>query len=85
MKWRAHRGRVALTKARASLARELGLSPRQIDVLNGLLKDLTINEIAQNLGFSHSTVRQDSIAIYKTLQIPGRAAITSRARELHLL
>jgi DNA-binding NarL/FixJ family response regulator len=76
---------VALTKARASLARELGLSPRQIDVLNGLLKDLTINEIAQNLGFSHSTVRQDSIAIYKTLQIPGRAAITSRARELHLL
>jgi DNA-binding NarL/FixJ family response regulator len=53
--------------------------------LNGLLKDLTINEIAQNLGFSHSTVRQDSIAIYKTLHIAGRAAITTRARELHLL
>lgn len=85
MKWRAHRGRVALTKARASLAQELGLSSRQIDVLNGLLKNLTINEIAQNLGFSHSTVRQDSIAIYKTLHIAGRAAITDRARELHLL
>jgi DNA-binding NarL/FixJ family response regulator len=52
--------------------------------MNGLLQNLTINEIAQQLGFSHSTVRQESIAIYKALQIEGRTAIADRARQLQL-
>jgi DNA-binding CsgD family transcriptional regulator len=85
MKWRALRGRVALTKARTLLASDLGLSPRQIIVMRGLLQDLTINEIATSLGFSHSTVRQESIAIYKALNIEGRTAIAERARELRLI
>ena len=84
MKWRAQRGRVALTTARTGLAASMGLTTRQITVMNGLLQDLTINEIAQQLGFSHSTVRQESIAIYKTLQIEGRTAIAERARQLQL-
>jgi DNA-binding NarL/FixJ family response regulator len=62
----------------------MGLTTRQITVMNGLLQDLTINEIAQQLGFSHSTVRQESIAIYKALQIEGRTAIAERARQLQL-
>lgn len=84
MKWRAHRGRLALTTARAGLATQMGLTPRQISVMNGLLQNLTINEIAQQMGFSHSTVRQESIAIYKALQIDGRTAIADRARQLQL-
>jgi DNA-binding CsgD family transcriptional regulator len=84
MKWRAHRGRIALTTARSSLAANMGLTSRQISVMNGLLQNLTINEIAQHLGFSHSTVRQESIAIYKALQIEGRTAIADRARQLQL-
>jgi DNA-binding NarL/FixJ family response regulator len=84
MKWRAHRGRIALTTARSSLAANMGLTSRQISVMNGLLQNLTINEIAQHLGFSHSTVRQESIAIYKALQIDGRTAIADRARQLQL-
>jgi len=84
MKWRAHRVRIALTVARARLETQMGLTPRQISVMNGLLQNLTINEIAQHLGFSHSTVRQESIAIYKALQIEGRTAIADRARQLQL-
>lgn len=84
MKWRAQRGRIALTTARTSLAASMGLTSRQITVMNGLLQDLTINEIALQLGFSHSTVRQESIAIYKALQIEGRTAIAERARQLQL-
>ena len=84
MKWRAQRGRIALTTARTGLAASMGLTSRQITVMNGLLQDLTINEIAQQLGFSHSTVRQESIAIYKALQIEGRTAIAERARQLQL-
>jgi DNA-binding CsgD family transcriptional regulator len=85
MKWRALRGRVALTKARTALASDLGLTPRQIKVMQGLLQNLTIIEIATSLGFSHSTVRQESIAIYKALNIEGRTAIAERARELRLV
>ncbi len=85
MKWRALRGRVALTKARTLLAAGLGLTPRQITVMHGLLQNLTISEIATSLGFSHSTVRQESIAIYKALNIEGRTAIAERARELRLI
>jgi DNA-binding NarL/FixJ family response regulator len=84
MKWRARRGRIAIQRARTSIATVLGLTLRQIMVLNGLLENLTINEIAQNLGFSHSTVRQESIAIYKILNVDGRTAIADRARELQL-
>jgi len=43
------------------------------------------NGIATSLGFSHSTVRQESIAIYKALNIEGRTAIAERARELRLI
>lgn len=85
MKWRALRGRLALTKARTVLAADLGLTLRQITVMRGLLQDLTINEIATSLGFSHSTVRQESIAIYKVLGVSGRSHIADRARELMLL
>lgn len=84
MKWRTQRGRIALTAARTALATNMGLTSRQITVMNGLLQDLTINEIALQLGFSHSTVRQESIAIYKALQIEGRTAIAERARQLQL-
>jgi tetratricopeptide (TPR) repeat protein len=85
MKWRATRGRAALSRARNTLALQLGLTERQWLVLQGLCTNSTINEIADTLGFSHSTVRQDSIVIYRILGISGRIHIADRARELMLL
>ena len=85
MKWRALRGRAALSRARNTLAQQLGLTERQCLVLQGLSTNSTINEIADTLGFSHSTVRQDSIVIYRLLGISGRSHIADRARELMLL
>lgn len=85
MKWRATRGRAALSRARNTLALQLGLTERQWLVLQGLCTNSTINEIADTLGFSHSTVRQDSIVIYRILGISGRIHIADRVRELMLL
>ena len=85
MKWRALRGEVALDRARVEIATRLGLSPRQILVLKALLTGSTIKEIAASLGFSHSTVRQDSISIYKTLNVSGRGEVMTRARDLLLV
>ncbi len=84
MTWRARRGALALDRARSELAQRLGLSDRQVLVLRGLLKESTIKEIAVSLGFSHSTVRQESIAIYKALGVSGRGEVMSRARDLML-
>ena len=85
MKWRALRGRSALSRARIALAQQMGLTERQCLVLHGLSTNSTIHEIADTLGFSHSTVRQDSIVIYRVLGISGRSHIADRARELMLL
>lgn len=85
MKWRAQRGTHALERARTELAQRLGLSHRQVLVLRGLLKESTIKEISVSLGFSHSTVRQESISIYKALGVSGRGEVMSRARDLMLV
>jgi DNA-binding CsgD family transcriptional regulator len=85
MKWRTLRGRTALSRARNTLAHQMGLTERQCLVLHGLSTNSTIHEIADTLGFSHSTVRQDSIVIYRVLGISGRSHIADRARELMLL
>jgi DNA-binding CsgD family transcriptional regulator len=85
MTWRARRGAIALDRARSELAQRLGLTHRQVLVLRGLLQESTIKEIAVSLGFSHSTVRQESIAIYKALGVSGRGQVMSRARDLMLV
>ena len=85
LKWRALRGRTAITGARNTLAKLMGLTDRQCLVLHGLCTSNTIHEIANVLGFSHSTIRQDSIVIYQALGISGRSHIAERARELMLL
>lgn len=85
MKWRALRGRTALSRARSHLAQQMGLTDRQCRVLYGLSTNSTIHEIADDLGFSHSTIRQDSIVIYRVLGVSGRSHIADRARELLLL
>ena len=80
--WRAGRGRAALVSARGVLMRRLGLSDRQSLIVMGLLDGATIKAIADDLGYSHSTIRQESMEIYRTLGISGRADLPGRAREL---
>lgn len=48
------------------------LTPRQIEILNLMAAGKTNPAIARSLGYSESTVRQESMAIYKSLQVSGR-------------
>lgn len=68
--------------ARRVLMRRLGLTDRQSLIIMGLLGGATIKTIADDLGYSHSTIRQESMEIYRTLGISGRADLPGRAREL---
>ncbi|MFM1964941.1 MAG: hypothetical protein RL134_666 [Actinomycetota bacterium] len=49
------------------------LTPRQTRVLSLMAKGMTNGQIARVLAFSESTVRQETMAIYRTLQVKGRA------------
>lgn len=60
------------------------LTPRQQHVLELMSKSMTNAQIARVLAFSESTVRQETMAIYRVLQVPGRseAVIAGRASGL---
>jgi DNA-binding CsgD family transcriptional regulator len=51
---------------------ETELSPRQLRILHLLAEGLTNPQIAARIGFSDSTVRQETMAIYRFLGASGR-------------
>jgi len=48
------------------------LSDRQLQILGLMAKGLTNGQIAARVGFSESTVRQETMAIYRFLNVGGR-------------
>lgn len=61
------------------------LTPRQQRVLELMAKGMTNGQIARVLAFSESTVRQETMAIYRMLKVPGRTEAVVAGRELGLL
>lgn len=56
------------------------LTARQLRVLSLMAKGMTNGQIARVLAFSESTVRQETMAIYRTLQVKGRAEAIAYGR-----
>ena len=83
--WRAQRGRHALETAGRLTKENLTLSDRQITILREMAGGATIADIGQKLRFSHSTVRQESMAIYRLLGVDGRAGAIQAARDRFLI
>jgi DNA-binding CsgD family transcriptional regulator len=61
------------------------LTPRQRRVLSLMAKGMTNGQIARVLAFSESTVRQETMAIYRTLQVKGRAEAIAYGRDNGLI
>jgi DNA-binding CsgD family transcriptional regulator/tetratricopeptide (TPR) repeat protein len=53
--------------------RELSVTEREYEVLTLMAQGLTNREIADELGFSVSTIRMATISIYRKLEVKGRA------------
>lgn len=70
--------------ARPADATPEALTPRQREVLRWLSAGLTMRQIAHRIGFSDSTVRAESLAIYRRLGVHDRqqAVVTAQALEL---
>lgn len=60
------------------------LTPRRIDILRLMSAGLSNKSIAQRIGYSESTVRHESMAIYRILGVPDRrtACLVARTRGL---
>lgn len=65
--------------------RPRALSARQQRVLELMAQGMTNGQIARALKFSESTVRQETMAIYRYLQVPGRVEAVDTAIERGLL
>jgi DNA-binding CsgD family transcriptional regulator len=61
------------------------MSARQQRVLELMSQGMTNGQIARALKFSESTVRQETMAIYRYLQVPGRVEAVEVAIERGLL
>lgn len=62
-----------------------GLSERQLLVLQGIHEGKTNRSIAEELGFSESTIRQETIKIYQSLGVGSRHDAVAVAQEDGLL
>lgn len=69
----------------AEFPRPEDLTPRQLRVLSLMAKGMTNGQIARVLAFSESTVRQETMAIYRILQVKGRAEAVELGRSRGLI
>jgi len=67
------------TPAKETSLGRLTLSEREQDVLRGLVGGRTYQQVAEDLGVAHNTVRSHVRAIYKKLQVHSVAEAVTRA------
>jgi DNA-binding NarL/FixJ family response regulator len=63
----------ALPRADKQWPAEIGLSPRQMDVLACLLRGMSNKQICRELGLADGTVKTHTNAIYRALRVTSRA------------
>lgn len=61
------------------------ISPRQLTILHGMAEGLTNRQIAARICFSESTVRLESMAIYRHFGVHSRTQAVAAARAIGIL
>ena len=75
-------GRVVIDRADAHSDQ---LTPRQISILRGMVEGKTNHELANELGFSVSTIRHETMRIYQALSVSDRKEAAKKALSLSLI
>jgi len=65
--------------------KSLSLTPRQLQILKLMSESATNSQIARDLKFSESTIRQETMAIYRFLAVPGRRDAVEEGKRRGLL
>jgi DNA-binding CsgD family transcriptional regulator len=66
-------------------AKQQTLSPRQLQVLRGMVEGKTNHELATDLGFSVSTIRHETMAIFRVLGVSDRKEAAKAAQQMELI
>jgi DNA-binding NarL/FixJ family response regulator len=61
------------------------LTPRQVSILRGMVEGKTNHELANELGFSVSTIRHETMRIYQALSVSDRKEAAKKALSLALI
>ena len=61
------------------------LTPRQISILRGMVEGKTNHELANELGFSVSTIRHETMRIYQALSVSDRKEAAKKSLSLSLI
>ena len=61
------------------------LTPRQIQILRGMVEGKTNHELATEMGFSVSTIRHETMRIYQALAVSDRKEAAKKALMLSLI
>lgn len=61
------------------------LTPRQVSILRGMVEGKTNHELANELGFSVSTIRHETMRIYQALSVSDRKEAAKKAVSLALI
>lgn len=69
----------------AAEANRIGLTRREVDIMWGIAKGLTYNEIAENLGLSKKTVPNYIKSIYRKLEVNSRGEAVFEALSRNLI
>ena len=64
-----------------TVLRELGLTPREADVLWWSMQGLSVDDLARQLGASDRTIRKHLENVYRKLGVSTRAAATAQAMD----
>lgn len=80
------RGKPAEPFARNDAAiRSLGMSPREVEMLEALASGESNKEIARRFGISHNTVKTHLARVYEKLSVQRRVQAIEKARFLALI
>jgi two-component system, NarL family, nitrate/nitrite response regulator NarL len=72
-------------KARVSIARQAGITGRQMEILHLLAQGYANKMIAYELGLSEATVKVHLREVFKTLKVTNRTACVKAANDMGLL
>lgn len=80
-----HRAKPAPFERNAAAVRSLGLSPREVEILDRLAAGESNKEIARRLGISPNTVKTHVARVYEKLAVQRRVQAVEKARFLALI
>ena len=75
----------AIGSASENIGATAALTQRQLHIIAGMIEGKTNHELAEELGFSVSTIRHETMRIYENLAVHDRKEAAKKAVALHLL